>query len=71
MICYCKRDIADGARRVTLELSMDWGNSDLREPAPPKRYLFCSFACVSQWAQDRALAHDGVVVTEGVPGAAS
>ena len=65
VICYCKQELADGARRITLTVELDWGADDLREPADAKRIDFCSFKCVEEWAHDRALAHDGVVVTEG------
>lgn len=71
MICYCKREIAPDARTIQVDVWVDWGSDDLRPQPDPKRYVFCSFKCASDWAADRAAAHDDVVVKEGVPDAAS
>lgn len=65
MVCYCKQEIADGARRIALTVALDWGADDLRDATDAKRQDFCSFKCVEAWAHDRSLAHDGVVVKEG------
>ena len=62
MVCYCKKPIHDGGRR--LELRVDWGADDLRAPWAGS-YLFCSFACVRAWANDRSADHDGHAVVEG------
>jgi hypothetical protein len=61
VICYCKREIADGARTITLQVTVDWGSEDERESVN-KGYVFCSFKCVAEWASDRARDWDGVVV---------
>jgi hypothetical protein len=71
VICYCKNEIADTDRRITIAVTLDWGADDLRDTTTEKTTDFCSFACVEAWAHDRALAHDGVVVSEGVPDAAA
>lgn len=65
MICYCKRDIADGERRIVVSVVVDWGSDDLRETAPAKTGTFHSFDCLALWATDRAQTHDDVVVREG------
>ena len=67
MICYCKQKIGDGDRRIEFDLTVDWGQDDLRDKPEPKHYVFHSFACVAQWALDRSLTHDGVTVSEGEP----
>lgn len=67
MICYCKRDIADGDRRIVVSVVVDWGTDDLRETPPAKTATFHSFHCLADWALDRAMAHDDVVVREGTP----
>lgn len=56
--------IADGARKVTLSAIIVWGQDDLRDDWTGD-YVFCSFACLSQWAATRAAVHDGVVLREG------
>jgi hypothetical protein len=65
VICYCKQEIEDNDRHITIAVTLDWGADDLRDTTTEKTIDFCSFACVEAWAHDRALAHDGVVVTEG------
>lgn len=67
MLCYCKQEIADGARHIVATVTVDWGTDDLRETQPAKTGVFHSFQCLEQWAHDRAEAHDDVVVAEGVP----
>lgn len=57
-------EIADGARKVTLSAVIVWGQDDLRGDWTGD-YVFCSFACLSQWAATRATDHDGVVLREG------
>jgi len=57
-------EIADGARKVTLSAIIVWGQDDLRDDWSGD-YVFCSFACLSQWATTRATDHDGVVLREG------
>lgn len=65
MICYCKREIGDGDRRIDVTVDVDWGTDDLRDPPPAKTTSFHSFDCLALWARDRAVQHDGVVVKEG------
>lgn len=65
VICYCKRDIADGDRHIVVTTTVDWGTDDLRETPPAKTATFHSFDCLASWAHDRALQHDDVVVKEG------
>ena len=57
-------EIADGARKVTLSAIVVWGQQDLRADWTGD-YVFCSFACLSQWAGTRAADHDGVVLRDG------
>lgn len=66
-LCYCKQEIPDGARKIVVTVAVDWGKDDLRDPQEPKSYAFDKFACVADWANDRALSHDGIVVLEGAP----
>lgn len=70
MVCYCKREIEDGERHIVAVVTVDWGSDDLRETLPAKTGTFHSFACLEQWARDRAEAHDDVVVKEGAADAA-
>lgn len=56
--------IPDGARRVMVAVSVDWGTDDLREPWSGE-YAFCSFGCLEEWATARAVDHDGRKVVEG------
>lgn len=65
MVCYCKREMPDGVRRIHFAVSVDWGMKDLRADWQGT-YDFCSFKCVAEWAADRAAAHDAHVVTDGV-----
>lgn len=55
-------EIAD--RRIMVNVSVDWGKDDVRAPWSGE-YQFCSFGCLEEWATDRAVEHDGRVVTEG------
>jgi hypothetical protein len=57
-------EIADGARRLALRFDVDWGDDDLRNSFE-KPMVFCSFNCLSAWAQGRADQHDGVTVKDG------
>lgn len=57
-------EIPEGARKITLSMSVDWGEDDLREPWTGS-YVFCSFGCLEEWATEQAVKHDGRVVTEG------
>lgn len=66
MICYCKRDIGEGDRRIVVSVVVDWGKDDLRESTEAKTAAFHSFECLALWATDRAAQHDDVVVKEGV-----
>lgn len=61
--CYCKQVIPAGARKIAFAMDIDWGTNDDRD-ASGKHYDFCSFACVAQWAIDRAAAHDGHVIQD-------
>lgn len=56
--------IDDGARKITLTGTVVWGQDDLRGDWTGD-YVFCSFACLSEWAALRATDHDGVVLREG------
>lgn len=57
-------EIPDGGRKVTLSAVVVWGQQDLRDDWSGE-YVFCSFACLSEWAATRAGDHDGVVLREG------
>jgi hypothetical protein len=57
-------EIADGGRKITLTGVVVWGQADLRDDWTGD-YVFCSFACLSEWAALRADDHDGVVLREG------
>jgi hypothetical protein len=61
-----RHEIPGGARRLDLTFRVDWGGDDLREPHA-KPLTFCSFACLTAWAADRAEHHDGVTLMEGQP----
>lgn len=65
MLCYCKREIGEGERRIVVSVVVDWGADDLRETPPAKTQAFHSFDCLALWAHDRAAQHDDVVVKEG------
>lgn len=56
--------IPDGGRKITLTGVVVWGQADLRDDWSGA-YVFCSFACCSEWAAARATDHDGVVLREG------
>lgn len=56
--------IDDGARRVRVQLTVDWGADDLRD-THSKPLVFCSFACLAGWAGEKAAQHDGVTVKDG------
>lgn len=53
----CGNRIEDGARSVGIRLTVDWGEKDLRD-AHTKGVTFCSFGCLSDWANERAADHD-------------
>lgn len=63
--CYCKRELADGDRKLVVSLDIDWGAKDLREKWSGEATA-CSFACLAKWATDRALEHDDRVLVDGV-----
>lgn len=68
VLCHapdCGREIADGDRRVQIQLAVDWGKDDLRD-AHEKGVTFHSFGCLSDWAAEKASDHDGHVLQEGV-----
>ncbi len=69
-VCYCHKPLSDDGHVLTLTLDLDWGAADLREPAG-KTYEFCSFACIADWARDRAVANDDHVLVEGEPAEAA
>lgn len=66
-ICVCKTQIPKGGRSVTVALKINWGDEDLRDSSE-KETVFCSFRCLQDWAGDRAIAHDGQFVQEGIEG---
>jgi actin-related protein len=57
-------EIPDGARRLDLTFTVDWGDDDLRG-SHEKPLTFCSFKCLSEWAATKAADHDGNVLKEG------
>lgn len=59
-----RHEIPDGARKITLTTVVDWGADDLRADHG-KDYVFCSFACVADWASARAEQHDNRVLGDG------
>lgn len=59
-----RHEIPDGGRKLTLTGIVVWGQQDLRDDWTGS-YVFCSFACLSEWAAARASDHDGVVLREG------
>lgn len=67
-ICYCKTQIPKGDRAITVGVSVDWGDADERETQAEKLIVFHSFACIAQWATDRAEQHDDHVVTSPAEG---
>lgn len=65
MTCVCKKDLPEGARRLTIDkLSVDWGDEDLRGEWAGG-YVFCSFGCMADWAKAKAAEHDGRTLVEG------
>jgi hypothetical protein len=60
-----RHEIAEGARKVTLTGTVVWGENDIRAEWTGD-YVFCSFGCLAEWATQRAIDHDGVVLREGV-----
>lgn len=62
MLCYCHNEIPAGARVIGLQVQVDWGADDEREDVS-KDYVFCSFACIADWATQRSHDWDDVVVT--------
>lgn len=59
-----KHEVPAGGRKITLTGIVVWGQKDLRDDWSGS-YVFCSFACLSEWAAQRAGDHDGVVLREG------
>lgn len=64
--CHCKRERAPGERWITFTLAVDWGADDLRASWNGE-YSFHSFACLAQWAAEKAEQHDGHLLVEGAP----
>lgn len=64
MRCYCGKEIAEGDRAITLAYWVDWGEKDIRADAAPKTFQAHSFACIGQWAADRAAAHDNTFLQD-------
>lgn len=58
-----RHEIADGERKLELRVTVDWGDNDLRD-SHEKPMVFCSFACLSEWAGEKAVQHDSRTVTE-------
>lgn len=59
-----RHEIADDARKVELQFSIDWGDDDVRD-SHTKPLTFCSFACLSEWAAAKSGEHDGVAIVDG------
>lgn len=60
-----RHEIAEGARRLELAFTVDWGDADLRD-THAKPLMFCSFGCLSEWAFEKAAQHDTSTLVEGV-----
>lgn len=59
-----RHEIPDGDRKITLTAIVVWGANDLRDDWTGD-YTFCSFACLADWATERASDHDGHELHEG------
>lgn len=59
-----RHQISNGDRRLDITFTIDWGTTDLRD-TNSKVLTFCSFECLSEWATDRAAAHDNTTLIEG------
>jgi hypothetical protein len=56
--------IADGDRTLQVAVTVQWGDKDLRDDWTGG-YVFCSYACLAEYAALRAADHDSVTLTEG------
>jgi len=58
-----RHDIPDGGRKIELNAVVNWGDDDQRDDHAKTR-RFCSFACLADWAAERAAQHDGRVLAK-------
>lgn len=54
-------EIADGARAIAVDLTVDWGAADARDEYA-KTLHFCKFGCLALWASEQAGKHDDRIV---------
>lgn len=51
-------EIPAGGRRITVTVTVDWGESDSRDLFE-KTLSFCSFDCARGYFAEKAVQHDG------------
>lgn len=62
-----RHKIKAGDRKITIPaLTVEWGARDIRDDWAGA-YTFCSFACLRDWAAEKADQHDGDLLVEGKP----
>lgn len=56
--------IEDAARAIRVQLHLNWGDADIRDDWKGEQ-VFCSFACLAEWATEMASRHDEHVLVHG------